>query len=436
MIKKFLKYSLVISLMACCNIMAQTTIAGNLTTHMDSIISEIPGSTPEGLYLQPGTSSRDLWRTIIQNILAENYDLADNDAGLINYRVVEFLDITESPNHTYYILERTPESTSRYWGTFIFNPSPKIYRLVIQSPHPKYDRNTGYQGFRIFKESGCRAFFVSGAHRCNGTTSSSCDGTTTACSSESEPYRYSDQAHVVLGTFQITTEEMISAISDLTFLQPHGFSKETGDPDIIISNGTKYHSDEDFIPDLVDNLLLQDNSLTFKIGHLDAEWTRLLATTNVQGRLVNGSLAPCGTDADTATGHFIHIEQAYTKLRDSETNWNKLVQAVIATFGDGSLDVADDASNDFRPTIFTLSPNYPNPFNGTTQIQYNLFQKSNIEIAVYDILGRRIEYEFRPHQSPGTYVYQFSSDNYASGVYLYRMIANSVGQTGKMVIIK
>ncbi|MBN2226149.1 MAG: hypothetical protein JW763_02175 [candidate division Zixibacteria bacterium] len=312
--------------------LAQVPISGDITAHMDSIIIAIPDATPSGLYLQPGSTSRDLWRVIIQNILTGQYDVADSLAEDLDYRVVEFTNTAVTPNKVYYILERTPESTSRYWGTFVFNPAPDRCQIVIQCPHSVYDLNTGKQGFLVFRETGARACFINGAHRCNGETYTPCDGTTQVCSETSEPYRYSDQAHVVLSTFQITTEEMLAINPNVIVIQPHGFSKGTEDPDVIMSNGTRDTPSTDYLLTLRDNLLLQDNSLTFKIVHVDLDWDKLTAQNNVQGRLLNGSSDPCENPAYSATGRFLHLEQAYAKLRNTQSNWYKLANAVALTF--------------------------------------------------------------------------------------------------------
>ncbi len=310
----------------------QVVVNGDITEHIDSLIGVIPDATPSGLYLQPGASSRTLWRSIIQNILNGNYAVADSLGESIEYQVTAFTDTVATPDKLYYILERQATSASRYWGTFVFNPSPWRPTLVIQCPHPLHDRKTGQQGFHAFRKTGAKAYFLSGTHRCNGVTASPCDGTTTACSETYDNYRYSDQAHVVLGPFQVTMEEMLTPIPNLIVIQPHGFSPEAGDPDIIMSNGTRYTPIDDYAIQLRDNLLLQDATLTFKVAHVDMTWDRLIGRDNTQGRLINGSADPCGTLATSTTGRFIHLEQVYTGLRDTEANWNKLANAIAATF--------------------------------------------------------------------------------------------------------
>lgn len=311
-------------------VQGQVTISGDITAHIDSLIDVIPGATPAGLYLQPSAATRDIWRGIIQDILAGDYASAHAAASNRGYRVVIFTDTETHPDKQYIMLERTPETSAYYWGTFVFDEFPVRDNLVIQCPHAAYDTNTGKEGWRVFTTAGARAYFVNSVHRCNGETASPCDGTTEACGT-AQAYRYSDMPHVVYGTFQVTTEEMLDVYPELIFIQPHGFSKETGDPDIIMSNGTLYTPTLDYLPTLRNNLLAQDATLTFKIAHLDS-WTRLAARDNVQGRLINNSTDPCGTYATSSTGHFIHLEQAYSKLRNTSSNWMKLANAVAATF--------------------------------------------------------------------------------------------------------
>ncbi len=148
-----------------------------------------------------------------------------------------------------------------------------------------------------------------------------CAGISTVCGGNK--YRTSDLAHNVNGTFQKSTEILESGISALIVIQPHGFNKDGSDPDLIMSNGNVNEPTTDYLSSLKDNLLIEDNKLTFKIAHIDTSWKELLATTNTQGRLINGSNNPCGKSASSNAGRFLHIEQAYDSLRDSESNWNK-----------------------------------------------------------------------------------------------------------------
>jgi hypothetical protein len=396
---------------------AQVSQSGDLTDHIDNIIATMPSSPNGGDYLQPNAASRALWREIIDHILAGEYADAHTKALTRNYQVVLYTDTEHPDSIVHVVLERTPESTSRYWGTFVFNTSPRRLNLVIQSPHPRYDLNTGYQGIRIYQHTEARAFFVAGTHRCNGLSYSPCDGTTTACSGSSEPYRYSDQAHVVLATFQITAEAMFDANPDLLVVQPHGFGKQSGDPDLIISNGTRYSpSGTDYAVAIRDAIQAIDPSLTAKVGHIDLDWTRLLGTTNVQGRLVNGSADPCETPASSANGQFVHVEQARIGLRDTEQNWMKLAQAVA----DAVPVVVAVPALTRTPTARILG-NYPNPFSRQTRIDLELDESGPVKLELFDVAGRRVATLLSGNHDAGIRSLVWDAGRAPSGIYFMRL---------------
>ncbi|MFH2036766.1 MAG: dockerin type I domain-containing protein [Candidatus Zixiibacteriota bacterium] len=306
----------------------QVALSGDLTTHIDSLIDEVPDESPANLYQEPGSTAQSTWRGIIQDMISGDFSSAHSAATSLDYRVVEFTDVSSK---VYYILERTSTSTTNYWGSYVFNPDPRRPHLVIQCPHPVDNLNTGNQGFRVFTAANARAYFVAGTSKCNSTSYTPCDGSGTSCSETTEPYRACDQAHVITGMFQLTTEEMLDDDPDLIVIQPHGYTQGTGDPDIIMSNGTLLTSTIDYLPTLRDNLYNIDNTLTFKIAHID-NWDYNSGRTNCQGRLLNNSTEPCGNYATSASGNFIHLEQTYVGLRDSEANFNKLATAVVLTF--------------------------------------------------------------------------------------------------------
>ncbi len=309
---------------------SQVQLTGNLTNYIDNFIGSLPSTYGGNEYQPPSTSDLNIWGNAVTNILQGNYSSAHSTADGIGYRVVEYTDNSVNPNKKYYILEKK-SSSANYWGMFIYNPIAARTKLFIQSPHPKYDLNTGKQGFYIFKNQSCRAFFVSGTHRCNNSTSTTCSGTSTVCTEQNDPYKISDQAHVVNGTLQRATEILNSTITNLVVIQVHGFSQDSGDPDLIISNGTRYTPNPDHIVSLKDNLLSIDNTLTFKIAHLDQTWTKLIATVNTQGRLLNGSGDPCSQSATATSGRFIHVEQSLA-LRNTDAARKKLSDAIGLTF--------------------------------------------------------------------------------------------------------
>jgi hypothetical protein len=88
------------------------------------------------------------------------------------------------------------------------------------------------------------------------------------------------------------------------------------------------------------------------------------------------------------------------------------------------------------PNYYLLKQNYPNPFNPSTNIEYAIPKAGDVEIIVFDILGREIEVLVNEYKKPGIYKAEFNADAISSGVYFYRMRSGSFSDTKKMLIIK
>ncbi|MDX2128166.1 MAG: family 16 glycosylhydrolase [Chloroherpetonaceae bacterium] len=91
---------------------------------------------------------------------------------------------------------------------------------------------------------------------------------------------------------------------------------------------------------------------------------------------------------------------------------------------------------------YELMQNFPNPFNPTTTIRYQLPEISRVQLDVYDLLGRKVETLVNTLQSSGRYDINFNASSLASGVYFYRLSATPLGgqrgfiETRKMTLIK
>ncbi len=87
--------------------------------------------------------------------------------------------------------------------------------------------------------------------------------------------------------------------------------------------------------------------------------------------------------------------------------------------------------------VFKLaSTNYPNPFNPTTTIAYEVPVTSNVNITVYDTNGREIETLVNENHARGTYTVPFDASSLASGVYFYKISTDYDVVTNKMVLIR
>jgi photosystem II stability/assembly factor-like uncharacterized protein len=92
------------------------------------------------------------------------------------------------------------------------------------------------------------------------------------------------------------------------------------------------------------------------------------------------------------------------------------------------------------PTEFMLHYNYPNPFNPRTVIKYDIPFESKVTLLVYNILGQEVRRLVNIEQSPGYYSVEFDGSDLGSGIYFYRLSANSsirnYTEIRKMVLIK
>jgi type IX secretion system substrate protein len=89
------------------------------------------------------------------------------------------------------------------------------------------------------------------------------------------------------------------------------------------------------------------------------------------------------------------------------------------------------------PKTYSLQQNFPNPFNPTTNIRFELPQASNVTIKVYDAVGKLIGTLVNNEMvSAGVKEINFNASGLASGVYYYTISAGSFNDTKKMVLVK
>jgi hypothetical protein len=104
---------------------------------------------------------------------------------------------------------------------------------------------------------------------------------------------------------------------------------------------------------------------------------------------------------------------------------------VVPILSDGVFGVQPTTGIDGNanlPHAFVLDQNYPNPFNGNTVIRFFLERAENIDLEIYDLLGRRVAILFSGTAGAGEHSYTWNGrsdegDDLASGIYLYRLNA-------------
>ncbi|MFI5211430.1 MAG: T9SS type A sorting domain-containing protein [Ignavibacteria bacterium] len=88
------------------------------------------------------------------------------------------------------------------------------------------------------------------------------------------------------------------------------------------------------------------------------------------------------------------------------------------------------------PTSFSLMQNFPNPFNPSTAIRFDIPKASFVSIVVYDIMGREVEVLANENARAGKYEVKWNASVYSSGIYFYTLRTGDFSQTKKMILTK
>ncbi len=92
-------------------------------------------------------------------------------------------------------------------------------------------------------------------------------------------------------------------------------------------------------------------------------------------------------------------------------------------------------ATEMKPIDYTID-NYPNPFNPSTTIRYQIPQDEQISLKVYDMLGREVAQLVNEEKRAGEYTVSFDGSKLSSGVYIYKLVGNNVNISKKMILMK
>ena len=117
--------------------------------------------------------------------------------------------------------------------------------------------------------------------------------------------------------------------------------------------------------------------------------------------------------------------------RENVTEANRPVLAV--TFSGVQVSNEDETE---VPTTATLEQNFPNPFNPTTNIRFNLPAASNVQLNVYDILGRQVATLVNGVRAAGAHEVTFDATQLSSGIYIYTLEGVGFSLARKLTLVK
>ncbi len=268
---------------------------------MDDIDPPLVGS--EG-YTVPSTGVLDAFRDSVEALLDGRGDLALESAELAGYELCRGQGDEDDLAHW--------RPTGELGGQ-----AHVVYRavgarpLILGNPHSWLEFGTLDECRLMFEQIGARALIVTGTHRCANDAYTDCDGTTNVCTDTSDRYRESDMAHVVDSVYQVAHEALAGHFDEDWVISLHGFPLAG----VSVSNGTSRDSAAGQPVALFTSALMDaypgeyvTSCNDFPGAQVDV---RYCGTTNVQGRHINGSPAPCTQAAASSVERFMHLEQTF-----------------------------------------------------------------------------------------------------------------------------
>ncbi len=125
--------------------------------------------------------------------------------------------------------------------------------------------------------------------------------------------------------------------------------------------------------------------------------------------------------------------QPTSKRFDSRDNMNPAQRPVLTVTYQPTLDVGENGG---LPKRFALHQNFPNPFNPSTTIAFDIAERSRVSLVVTDILGRNVAVIVDEELAAGRYERRWNADGVATGVYFYHLQAGSFSQTRKLLLMR
>jgi hypothetical protein len=171
------------------------------------------------------------------------------------------------------------------------------------------------------------------------------------------------------------------------------------------------------------------------IGDPDALMNTVMATTTVMG----GVLTELGIDIDDSDHDYDGTNGRLVFQIGNSCVPVFEARDVFVSFA--TVEEAGVISEDILPEKFAVYDNYPNPFNPTTQISFDLTENSVTEVSVWNLLGQKITTLYTGDLNAGHHTVKFDGKDsngsiLPSGVYIYRVAAGNNVSTKKMMLLK
>jgi hypothetical protein len=131
----------------------------------------------------------------------------------------------------------------------------------------------------------------------------------------------------------------------------------------------------------------------------------------------------------------VFSDQSPANGEDTYTQ-NSLYIINLLTANDEIVSVPYEPRHDGIPVVFRLHQNFPNPFNPSTVIRYDVAQATNVTIEIFNLIAQRIAVLVDGFHQAGSYEIIFHGDNLSSGVYLYKMSTGEFVKSKSFILLQ
>ena len=183
----------------------------------------------------------------------------------------------------------------------------------------------------------------------------------------------------------------------------------------------------------IDNIDTSKNTLVTNSWQLNLS----LSDSDFKSLDINLLTAPRKSDSSLPDIDFMRPAQG-SKIIDAGTDIGFGFLGNAPELGAIEVDypTAIKLNKNFKPINFNLYQNFPNPFNPTTKIIYEIPNSGNVKLIIYDSIGRKIKTLVNSIKNSGTYEVEFDASNLPSGIYFYQLQMNGNSIVKQMLLLK
>ena len=324
------------------------------------------------------------------------------------------------------------------------------------------DANSDWKTYNSSGQSGD----LSGGHiepfqgfwiQASGGTGSITIETTDRCLSSGTFYRTLDGDNMGLMVFSASSSDGHSSSNYLSFFEGGTIGVDDGESELLlpfqassrivtisvvdgdahkISSFPYDYEGTIFVPFDVMHLTLDETSYVTEAGEVNLSWNLDKLPDHISMIL---------TDNITGSETYLDYESEYVFTTEPKGSFSATYDGPIGTYpvvGEprftlsvtyGALGQNDDAT---LPSDFALHPVYPNPFNPSATISFDIPDVSLVALNVYDVKGALVETLLQENMKPGKHYYNWEPQGLSSGVYFMKLTTANQTFTQKVTYIK